>query len=323
LQQALVDVFLVPREYRKSGTAAADAALSLIDRYSPAVVTFWNVNVEVKLRLADGLLSPRIFDVSPGEMFFEEFDRYFRRMRDDLPYLSPRDYARNLAGIIVKHHGEIQRATDYFGVVPSVIHNGVPVYQGRRVRESGSLVRHRLGTLARLSPDKRLEELLLAIGKVHASLPDVVLFVGGGADVGFEDYARGLIASTSGLPVVWLGEVRPSELFERIELFVLNAEPSGFPNASLEAMEYGLPVLATDSGGVSEQIQHGVNGWLAARGEPEQLADLMIEVLKDHEKLSECGIAAREIVLKRFAVEHMGERYLDVLGLSEAIARTP
>lgn len=322
LQEALVDVFFVPRESQRSGSAAADAALALIDECSPAVVAFWNVNVEVKLRLADSLLLRKVFDVSPGEMFFAEFNRYFQRPRNDLPYLSPADYASSLTGMVVKHHGEAQRAHDYFGIVPSVIHNGVPIRDGRRTDEFGDRVRYQLGTLVRLSPDKRLEELLCAMRQVCAALPDVVLFVGGGADPGFEEYARKLIASSATMPVVWLGEVKPSALFERIELFVLNAEPSGFPNASLEAMEHGLPVVSTDSGGMREQIRHGVNGWLSARGDPEQLARLLIDVLKDPNKLAACGMAARETVRQRFGVEHMGDRYLDLFGFSEASSKT-
>src|SRR5262249_43758210 len=55
---------------------------------------------------------------------------------------------------------------------------------------------------------------------------------------------------------------------EGLDLYVLVGEPAGCPNASLEAMAAGLPVVATDVGGMGEQGQDGVTGRLGPRGGP-------------------------------------------------------
>ena len=69
-----------------------------------------------------------------------------------------------------------------------------------------------------------------------------------------------------GLPVEWLGSLDETVEFLRdLDLFVLVAEPPGCPNASLEAMACGLPVIATDVGGMREQVVDGVTGRLVGR----------------------------------------------------------
>ena len=55
------------------------------------------------------------------------------------------------------------------------------------------------------------------------------------------------------------------------------SEPAGCPNASLEALAAGVPVVATDVGGASEQIVDGVTGRLVARRDAAALAEAIVE----------------------------------------------
>ena len=80
-------------------------------------------------------------------------------------------------------------------------------------------------------------------------------------------------------------------------------------------MAYGLPVVATDCGGMREQIQHGLNGWLAQRGNAEDLGRLIADALGNPDRLLAAGKAGREIARHRFSVRHMAERYLKRFGL--------
>jgi glycosyltransferase involved in cell wall biosynthesis len=95
----------------------------------------------------------------------------------------------------------------------------------------------------------------------------------GEAETGSEAYAEDLRASARDLPVEWIGErqnVR-AEL-DQADAFVMISEPAGCPNASLEAMAAGLPIVATDFGGVSEQVIDGETGFLTPRGDARAFA---------------------------------------------------
>src|SRR5262249_10104186 len=140
----------------------ARAVAAYIDKARPRAVLFWNVIPEHKVLIADLLLDVPVWDVSPGEMYFASFEHYFHRPRVASPYLDTRDYGRLLEGALVKYAGERERAASALATRIEVIPNGVivPERPQRRQTVAGPIV---VGTLARLSPDKKLEQLIDAV----------------------------------------------------------------------------------------------------------------------------------------------------------------
>jgi glycosyltransferase involved in cell wall biosynthesis len=297
----------------------ADSVALLLEQMAldpPESVLLWNVIAEHKLLLADGLLDGALFDVSPGEMYFTSLERYFSRPRPGLPYLHPTDYGKRLAGLIVKYHAEADRAAA-LGAPVHVIPNGVEPPEDLLAAGSGE-DRLVLGTLARISPQKKLPDLLDALRRARDRLPPHVLRIAGGVEPGAEEHARELFRQAEGLDVEWLGGLEdPWPFLRRLDLFVLVAEPAGCPNASLEALAAGLPVIATDVGGMSEQVIDGVTGRLVARGDVAALAESIIELAHDPARRTDLGQAGREHVKRHFALTRMVEDYRRVcLGAS-------
>ena len=110
------------------------------------------------------------------------------------------------------------------------------------------------------------------LGRVHAKMPPYVLRIAGGAEPGFPEYEARLRGLAQDMSVEFVGEVADATGFLRgLDLFALVAEPAGCPNASLEAMARGLAVIATDAGGMSEQVQDGVTGRLVGRDDEDAL----------------------------------------------------
>jgi glycosyltransferase involved in cell wall biosynthesis len=291
--------------------AEAEAVAALLERLDtdpPRAVLFWNALAEYKVLLADALLEVPVFDVSPGEMYFASLERYFARPQPGLPYLGPREYGARLAGVIVKYAAEAARAAATLGCPVHVIPNGVPLTEVAPPRQAGAPLA--FGTAARLSPQKKLEDLLEAFRVAQGRLPAHVLRIAGGVDRGCDAYAAELRRRADGLPVEWVGEVSDVGRFlQGLDVFVLVAEPAGCPNASLEAMAAGLPVVATNVGGMAEQVVDGVTGRLMPRGNPAALAAALVELALDSVGRAAFGTAGRARVAARFGLPRMLREY--------------
>ena len=311
LAAAGIEVAVAPPPAVADAEEAIRFLLDRIDRDPPAAVVFWNAMVPHKVLLADALLDIPIFDVSPGEMYYESLTRYLERPRPGLPYRSAADYGARLAGVIVKYGGESERARQTLGAPVHVIPNGVALAEGTDVAGTGARDRPlAIGTLARLDPRKKVHELLDALAKANGRMPSYVLRIGGGVERDCADYAAELRARASGGPVEWMGEVGdPGPFLRALDVFALIAEPAGCPNASLEAMSAGLPVVATDVGGMAEQIVEGVTGHVVPAGDPGALADALVRLAHDAAARARLGAAGRERIRTDFSLDRMVAAY--------------
>ena len=318
LLRAGIPVVAIPPPERLD---AAEAAARILDHAAaapPRAVLFWNLIASCKILLADGFTGTPIYDVSPGEMYFSALAKYFAEPRPGLPYLTPRDYGARLAGVVVKYVGETEAAA-VLGAPVQVIRNGIAedFFGGQgcppdshRLEACATGAPLIIGTAARLSPDKRLEDLLDAFRLALPRLPRCELRIAGGVERGAEKYARELRRRARGLPVKWCGELPGTAGFLRgLDLFAMISEPAGCPNASLEAMAAGLPVIATDVGGAGEQVLDGITGRLTPRGDAPALADALAALAHDGEMRARFGAAAQAHVRERFSLERMIESY--------------
>jgi glycosyltransferase involved in cell wall biosynthesis len=173
-----------------------------------------------------------------------------------------------------------------------------------------------LGSVARIHPHKRLDDLLAALRIAAPRLPPHVLRIAGGVDTGAESHAAELQELARDLNVEWLGELAdPRAFLESLDLFALVAEPAGCPNASLEAMARGLPMVATAVGGMRDQIDAPNSGLLAPPRDPAAFAEALIELAHSPERRARMARAARERARLLFSMDAMVERYGRLCGV--------
>ena len=86
----------------------------------------------------------------------------------------------------------------------------------------------------------------------------------------------------------------------------------GLPNVVLEAMACGLPVVATDVGGLREVVEHGRTGLLVPSRNAAALADAMGRLLRDEKTREAFGREGRRCAEKRYSVSSMVHRHEEI-----------
>jgi glycosyltransferase involved in cell wall biosynthesis len=314
LTAAGVHVLAVPPPDAITAPESVARIVEAIHADRPRAILFWNLIPVFKILLVDSLLDAPVFDVSPGAMYFASLARYFARPHPALPYLDARDYGARLSGIVVKYAAEAELAACTLGARVYVIRNGVPLPETAPSKSNGR--RLMIGTAARLSPDKRIGDLLEASRLAAPRLPPFILRIAGGPERGSEEYARELRRQARGLPVEWCGELdNTRDFLAGLDLFTMISEPSGCPNASLEALAAGVPVIATDVGGASEQVLDGRGGRLVPARDAGALANALIELAHDPAQRVAFAAAGRAHVRANFSLDRMLDDYARLCSL--------
>lgn len=128
--------------------------------------------------------------------------------------------------------------------------------------------------------------------------------------------------------VAFLGYRR--DVPERIadaQVFVLMSKWEGFPRSILEAMRAGLPVVATDVGGVRESVVDGTTGFVIPPGDTDRLRESLRQLISDADLRVRMGRAGRIRYEEKFTFDRLVERttevYESVLGKERVLWSTP
>lgn len=195
------------------------------------------------------------------------------------------------------------------------IHNGIT--RDAPLSPSGSNGKVHLVCVARFSPQKSQALLVRALDGIDE--PWHLTFVGEGP---LEDEVRRLVADR-GLDgrVDFLGARDDVDsILARSHIFVLPSNWEGFPLTILEAMRAGLPVIASDVGGVREAVVDGVTGYLIPRDDVQALASRLRSLINDDGLRATLGKRARDVFLDEF-VE--GKMFAEVQAVYSALDGAP
>lgn len=214
----------------------------------------------------------------------------------------------------------------------TVIHNGIDLTRYPDVPERSN-VRAEFGIplaapivilIARLNPQKGLEEFIRAAAQVAKRQPQARFLVVGaalerrsGVVVESRTYRDELMRLAQSLGVaervIFTGhrDDTPALLAESA-ISVLPSHSEGLSNTLLESMAAGVPAVATDVGGNPELVRDGITGRLVPVKSPDKLASAMLGLLEDAEQRERFGAESRRIARESFSLPGMVARTQDL-----------
>lgn len=240
---------------------------------------------------------------------------------DYLPYKTAmRIMEKRASGCVFQTHDAMACFSDDFQKKSRVIWNPIDEKYLARKKENLTVRSEYIVTVGRLSAQKNQLLLLKAFKRISDDFPKMSLKIyGEESEAGMKEILLGYVKENAlDDRVKFMGQ--SSRLEEEIRdaaLFVLSSDYEGMPNALMEAMALGLPVISTDCpcGGPQELIEHGVSGYLISVGDEKELADAMSLILKDRELAEKLGENAGKIVDKvsPYKVYEIWKEYVESL----------
>jgi glycosyltransferase involved in cell wall biosynthesis len=170
-----------------------------------------------------------------------------------------------------------------------------------------------IGTVGRLTPQKNLK-MFLDVAYILLRLAGnsrlKFLIAGGGPQRDeLVDYAEGIGLAEK---VVFTGERDDiGEILAQMHIFVTTSLFEGMPNVIMEAMLAGLPVVATNVGGVPELVIERKTGFLCPL-KASYIADKVLFLIRNPEAAAEMGKMGRERILSEFSTARMVEGTVSV-----------
>jgi phosphatidylinositol alpha-1,6-mannosyltransferase len=184
----------------------------------------------------------------------------------------------------------------------------IPAQRSEEIRAAmGWLGRSVVLTVGRLQQRKGQDMLIRALPQISQSVPDVLYSIVGDGEE--RRRLQHLAGEVGVLPQVqFRGEPGDEELircYQQCDLFVLpnrqvGNDIEGFGMVLLEAQACGKPVVAGASGGTAETMRVPETGRVVDCTRPDELAQVVIEMLQDERQRAAMSAAARDWVVERF-----------------------
>ena len=176
--------------------------------------------------------------------------------------------------------------------------------------------------VSRLIQDKGVREFVEAARRVRAHMPDARFVLVGDVDANprsiradeMEAWRREGIVEVAGR----IDD--PRRAFADCHVFVLPSwYREGVPRTNLEALATGRAVITCDTPGCRETVRHGINGLLVPPRDPGALAQAMLGLARDPERMRAMGAASRAYCAERFELGAVTQATLSAMDRAETL----
>lgn len=111
----------------------------------------------------------------------------------------------------------------------------------------------------------------------------------------------------------WINENEKEEIYLNTQLLVLPSYNEGLPMAILEAISYGIPIIATDVGDISTAVENNFNGYLILPHDIENLKNKIVDVYKrGNNNWNMLSANSRSIAIEKFSIKKYMNKFIDL-----------
>ena len=171
--------------------------------------------------------------------------------------------------------------------------------------------------IGRLAPEKRVDGFITCCENILKSKSNLNFIVVGSGD---ELPVLQTLVKQKGLQdkINFIGFVDPIDIiYSSIDMLLLTSDTEGTPRCVLEAMAAGIPVIATDVGGLHEIID-GSNGILVSKGNYATMSKVVTELIDNDSKLNKISKNAKKTIKEKFDIVDMKNKidnvYQQIMG---------
>ncbi len=211
--------------------------------------------------------------------------------------------------IITYNNFTAQRVMPYNSRVV-VIPSGVNTTNFYPLQHTDDTDRFCVLTTGRVIERHKGRDFLIAVArKIYKVAPDILFYVTG-IRTGFKEINIKEIG--------WFTQERLPELYQQANVVFVPSlwpEPQGI--VAVEAWASGLPVLASDVGGLRDMVKHGENGFLVRPFDIDSAVDYILELYRNRELCQRLGNNGREMALELYNWENIFKKYYNPLFLDE------
>ena len=167
--------------------------------------------------------------------------------------------------------------------------------------------------VGRLTAEKNHINMLRAVKSLHDKYPNIVLHMYGDGDL-FENIHTFVDENDMANYAIMHGST--DDVYSHLhdaDIFILPSTTEGIPMTIIEAMGTGLPVVASNVGGIPDMIEDGETGLLCGT-DVQSIADCISAFIDSKEMRERCGKAAL-VSAERFSSKKMAERYIEIFNV--------
>lgn len=241
----------------------------------------------------------------------------------NIPLWHQLNYSSLNDGLIVNAHHIQKELMDYNffkNKEISVVYNGIPGVDEMmpKVQAAKPNNRFRIISSGRLTRQKGFQILIEAVNLLSADIQSQIEIVLIGDGRNKSDFEALVQSYTLDKTIQFTGFVDDvSVYFDYASAFILLSEREGISNSILEAMMHQIPVVTTNSGGIAEIIEDGVNGYFVERS-PIAVAEKILWLFKNQSTIAEAGRQGFAAVKKQFGYERFCQQMNEIVTLKTA-----